>query len=626
MFNWIAVPIGFVLFSLTTTVSGQTDTSIVLSKIVLQAEPLKSKTVGAIKIEFSDNDRSNASSIAQLLETSSGIYVKNYGPGSISSLALRGSAGGHTSVIWNGLSISNPMLGILDFALLPTAAAGDINLQLGSGSSTWGSGAIGGVLSLNNVLEFDTGWGLELNSRAGSFSRFQNVLKTQWGSEKWSTTTTLLHLDSKNDFPLQMSSLSGSEKLEHGGVEQSALVHSTGYKIDEGHIVRFHTWLQASKRDIPPTSRQLESVSKQNDKALRLMADYQLPTQSGIFQFKMGHFRESLDYRDELAGINSESSFDISQGDASYSFKQLGLNWVASISGMFTSADIDSYNEAATEWRSSIFLSSDREFGSTLWQLSMRQPWIDGQSGPLIPQLGWAWNIDSHWEVQGRVSRNFRHPTLNDKYWSPGGNIELKQEMGWAQEITLGHSWNTELYKVISHLTGYNRTIEDWILWAPLEGNVFWSATNLGEVNSHGAEFRNQQSIEIKPITLKSSLGYNWTRSVNENEISRPKIKRGQTLFYVPEHSMHLGLSIDWQTWRMKYTHRYVSQVQGVNKSIDAFDLGNALVTYGFAADALKARVFLSIKNIWDRRYEIVEFRPMPGRNYEVGVSIKINQ
>ncbi len=38
--------------------------------------------------------------------------------------------------------------------------------------------------------------------------------------------------------------------------------------------------------------------------------------------------------------------------------------------------------------------------------------------------------------IKASFSRNSRIPTLNDMYWSPGGNPELRNENGYASEIT----------------------------------------------------------------------------------------------------------------------------------------------------------------------------------------------
>ena len=47
------------------------------------------------------------------------LYIKNYGPGQLATLSLRGTSAQHTAVLWNGLNIALPTLGQNDLALLP---------------------------------------------------------------------------------------------------------------------------------------------------------------------------------------------------------------------------------------------------------------------------------------------------------------------------------------------------------------------------------------------------------------------------------------------------------------------------------------------------------------------------
>ena len=61
------------------------------------------------------------------------LALKNYGPGQLATIALRGTSAQHTAVLWNGLNIMLPTLGQNDFALLPVGATTRVSLQPGPG-------------------------------------------------------------------------------------------------------------------------------------------------------------------------------------------------------------------------------------------------------------------------------------------------------------------------------------------------------------------------------------------------------------------------------------------------------------------------------------------------------------
>lgn len=57
-----------------------------------------------------------ALSMADILAFNSSVFVKNYGRATLSTVAFRGTSPSHTQVSWNGMKISNPMLGMTDFS------------------------------------------------------------------------------------------------------------------------------------------------------------------------------------------------------------------------------------------------------------------------------------------------------------------------------------------------------------------------------------------------------------------------------------------------------------------------------------------------------------------------------
>ena len=133
-----------------------------ISQIGKKIEPIDS----IIKQQFKFN------SVADLLNLNSSIFIKNYGPGGLSSSAFRGGNASQTAILWNGLNIQNAMLGQCDLTLMPNLLFENIQIEYGGSSSLWGSGAVGGSIHLNNNLEFNKGLQINTNIGSGSFIKF----------------------------------------------------------------------------------------------------------------------------------------------------------------------------------------------------------------------------------------------------------------------------------------------------------------------------------------------------------------------------------------------------------------------------------------------------------------------
>ena len=112
-----------------------------------------------------------ATHLGELLGTASGMFVKSYGPGLSVTTAMRGGNASQTAVLWNGLSIQNPMLAQSDLSNLPVLFFEQAEVEYGGSSAMWGSGAIGGSVRIGSLPPVNKGLRIKLMCSAGSFGR-----------------------------------------------------------------------------------------------------------------------------------------------------------------------------------------------------------------------------------------------------------------------------------------------------------------------------------------------------------------------------------------------------------------------------------------------------------------------
>ncbi|MDR0955265.1 MAG: Plug domain-containing protein, partial [Rikenellaceae bacterium] len=73
-------------------------------------------------------------SLADLLSQNSTLFIKSYGRGTLSTASFRGTAPSHTRVTWNGMTINSPMLGMVDFSMIPSYFIDEASLYHGASS------------------------------------------------------------------------------------------------------------------------------------------------------------------------------------------------------------------------------------------------------------------------------------------------------------------------------------------------------------------------------------------------------------------------------------------------------------------------------------------------------------
>ena len=104
-----------------------------------------------------------------------------------------------------------------------------------------------------------------------------------------------------------------------------------------------------------------------------------------------------------------------------------------------------------------------------LLSLNLRQPVVTGFTAPFLPYLGADYFLvkSSRTDVilRGNISKNYRVPTLNDRYWQDSGSTLLLPEVSYAAEV--GWQWRINQLKIDN--SWFVQTIDQWIQWIPQE-------------------------------------------------------------------------------------------------------------------------------------------------------------
>ncbi|GJM36226.1 MAG: TonB-dependent receptor [Saprospiraceae bacterium] len=562
---------------------------------------------------------------AELLSREGGVFIKSYGIGSSATSSIRGGSAGQTSVVWNGLPLQSPMLGQLDLSLLPVAFVDQLSVRYGGNGASWGSGAIGGVITIDNTAKYGIGHKVDLYSALGSFGRWDEQLKWQYGNTKFAGATRIFHQQATNDFAYRIRPDLPEKRQDNAAIRQSGVLQELYWKNRPNQELSLQLWGQLAAREIPPTSTQSRSEAFQKDEFVRSAVHWKRHGRNSIIQARTGLFLENMNYQDKQIGEDSKSHFWTLMGELDGQWqlkKQRKFQLV--INQIYTRAVTDGYQEPAAQYRISLFGAFQQNLGSWKAQLSARQELVGGKLVALMPHLGLEGKLGPWLTIKGKLARNYRLPSLNDLYWRPGGNRDLLAEHGWSKELGFSTHWKSESHQLTYGVTGFSRRIHNWILWSLKTGDAFWSASNIAEVWSRGIEQRLNYKMSYANGCWQLSAGYDFTLSTNEKAIQNPKIDAGAQLFYVPKHQAFASLIWYWKKWNLAYQHRYTGPVTALNDSLKGYQVGNWQMQYSHTYKRYSASIFLQIDNSWNANYRIVERRPMPGRSFEVGVRVGV--
>lgn len=617
----------FLLLCLPVLSRAQVDTTLILPLVEIATTPPRTQSIGGHTQSWTTAELQpqRHNNLADWLSRAGGLFIKSYGSGSIATTSIRGGSAAHTSVLWNGLPIQSPMLGQLDFSLFPLAFADRIQLFYGGNSAAWGSGAIGGLISLDNTAPADSCTHISLRSSLGSFGFFDQQAQLSFSKGQWASQTRLFYRRADNDFSYRLRPDLPEKTQTHATLEQKGLLQSLYWQPTLRQQLTLHLWLQGADREIPPTTVQNQSQATQADEFMRSLLHWKLVAGQTIWQARLGFIRESIDYQDDLILLRALTRFRTMYGEVEGQWAWAGgARLHFGLNHNFITASADAYATDPQQNRTAAFLSYRYRWKIWLVQVNLRQEMVDNRLLSPVPGLGLDIQVHPQILAQFKISRNYRLPTLNDLYWQPGGNPELLPESGWSQEAGL----QVQLPAGIGYqVTAFNRLINNWILWSKAPDQPFWSSNNIARVWSRGVEQRLQWHRTIKKWRLNLQAGYDYICSTNEIALDQPKLEKGSQLVYVPRHQAFASLSLHWGGLELQYRHTYTGRVSSLNSGeLAAYQLGDTGLYYQLPGKKWPVQSFFQVNNLWDTNYRVIERQAMPGRHFQVGLQLEFRK
>lgn len=603
----------------------QTDSILQLKEIEVTAQRIDLTSIGkhTEKLDSQTLFREQHGSVASLFSKNTPFFIRSYGNGTLATLGIRGGSAAHTQIIWNGIPIRNPMVGLVDLALIPVTFVDEASIHYGGHGAAFGSGAVGGLISISNTDI--TSASLRAHAGIGSWNSRFGSLHVNYGIKKLRLSSRLFAENADNDFKYRLAKGSAIKEQVHHKLINRGWLQEAYLPINEKHSVTARLWYQFADRQVPPTSTQTNSKAAQQDEALRCAFQWNHTMSQSQWQVKVGWLNERIDFQDSLILLYAHNRFTTWLAEGSIS-KALS-DEIFLMGGIYTEivkGRSGNYGEAHTRDQTAMYTSLRWHPGIFLVRLQAREEVTGGSWSPLLVDLAGELNFLKGVALKSSVSRNYRTPTLNDLYWRPGGNPALKPEDGWTYEAGVSYNASTTHIDFQSSFTAYTRTINDWIMWMPpvKDGNNFWAPLNIARVRSQGFESRAAISWENESLKASLNAGADLTWSTFQEPLDEFRIDIGDQLFYVPVENFFTGFDFHYRNVSFHYDHHYFGQSPGINEPVQAYSLGNAGFSFEFNSLPVHWTFYVEAENVWDTPYRIIERRPMPGRSFRGGLKI----
>lgn len=613
-------------------------------------------------------------SMADILSFNSSLFVKSSGRASLSTVAFRGTSPSHTQVTWNGLSVSNPMLGMTDFSTIPSYFVDNASLLHGTSSVNETGGGLGGLVRLSTNPDAPKGWHLQYVQGIGSFRTFDEFLHVSYASSRWTVSTRAVYMASPNDYKYinhdkkeniydDNHNIIGQyhpvERNRSGAYKDFQILQEVFYNTLKGHKLGLNAWYINSNRELPMLTTdygdERKFENRQREQTFRGIISWDYSRNLWKMEMKAGYVNTHLayDYKREITEDNwavmtrSRSRVNTFFGLGKWEYfpnRKWFFNFNVTLNQHFV----------RSEDRNIIFQNGDKGVigydkgrlevtgsASAKWQpndrigmsVVIREDIYGRRFAPLSP----AFFIDvlpipdRKLMFKASVSRNYRFPSLNDLYFLPGGNPDLKSESGFSYDAGLNyHTALPGVMAVDGSVTWFDSYIDDWIIWLPTTKG-FFSPRNVKKVHAYGIELKASMGCEFyKGWFLDINGSYSWTPSVNIGEKMSPADKSvGKQLPYVPRNSAAVTGRLSWKSWSFLYkwcwySERFTmsSNDYSISGRLPAYFMSNVSLEKNFSFRPLDIQLKLAVNNLFNEDYLSVLSRPMPGINFEFFISL----
>ena len=444
--------------------------------------------------------------VVDLLRTDPSLDVQaRAAEGVQADLSIRGTTFEQSLVLVNGLRVNDPETGHLNLDIpVPLDAITRIDVLHGSGSTFYGSDAIGGAVNLLTGPP-SAGFGLIARSGAGNYGSLENHLRAAYSAGPFA------------------EQLSGSRDTSDG------FIYDRNYS---SNALASESWLKS----VPGTTDILLASSDRPYGANLFYGDYpsweRTKAWLGSIQQQLGSRTAAsfgyLKHTDlfvlfvDQPAIYENNHITTSYEGALRRADSLGRNTTLAY-GLEGDGDTIHSNSLgqqrarhARNQGAGYANLSLRSLGRFSLSLGAREEVLSGQGSVFSPSAAAAFTLTKTLRLRASAGHGFRQPTYVDLYYSDPatiGNPNLKPESSWSFEG--GADWTPASGRLTLTAVGFrlNQTNAiDYSKLLPLTSGEKWQAVNVPTLDISGAE----TSLRIR-LTSTQQLQLSYTANHSGN-------------------------------------------------------------------------------------------------------------
>ncbi len=568
--------------------------------------------------------------VVELLAQTPGVsFTRNGGPGTSTTLRIRGAEGHHTVVLIDGVKLNDPSStqGGFNFGNLLVGDTARIEVLRGAQSTLWGSQAIGGVVNIVTVEPTEALQG-SLNAEAGArgTTYFRGGIGGANERLSWRLAASRYDTDGYSSF---------AAGKEDDGYSNTGLSGRLNVKVTDAVSLDLRSVWSSGHHDFDAWNGDSRDYGKTQE--LVAYAGLNFDLLNGRFRNRIGYAHTDTDRRN----FNPDNTVQTLTFDAEGQNRRWEYQGAFAVTEALNATFGIEHEKSEMKTRSPGDWNPNPAFGRGEAELNSayaQVQWtvLDGltltgglryddhaQYGDnLLGQVAAAWALnDGDTIVRASWGQGFRAPGLYELY-SEYGNADLQPEEVDSWEIGV----EQRLFdRAVVSATYFQRESDNEIDYAnclpgdshPICGQPFGGYyQNIQKAEAKGVELIGRVDVTER---LNLSANYTWAQAKNAAGANDGKLLRRR-----PEHMANFAADYEWALGlKTGLSVRYVGESfddLANTVKVDAYTLVDIRASYPID-DHLE--VYGRIENAFDEEYQTVMGYGTAGRGVFGGVRVR---
>ena len=481
------------------------DTLYVLEEIKIEADRAGSQSAsGSFLADVNRLVALGTQDAVRLMDHIPGLDIRQAGSSGAALASFRGLGAASTSIMLDGIRLMDPATGSFDLSLIPASLVRNLKAQSGTAAGF----TPGGVLSFETPDVMSPGLTLEM----GAFGRKSVQAQAGMARERTSVVGALTASDYEGDFPYAHPARLGHPVVRRQGADrQNASFFLSARRP-------FRIFGEESRGGAgPETEFRVTALGSRVSRAIPALSNADGPgadQEDALFLtgLNLNTFLSGMPIHATLSSLRSEFRYvPVSRESTLVRTSEVVLKartgrvvsprWLMTWQPEVRHGRVNTGREwreieagtriSADHVRTSLLAGAFLEYrfrSSGEHQAASEDP-APRNGHAMAPGVWMAYRIVKDLDARLAMARVVRLPTLNERFWEPGGNAWLLPERGMQMEGALEyHNIESGLQ---TRVVVFASRLSDRIVWRPtLAGNArhIWIPQNVAHVRGKGIE------------------------------------------------------------------------------------------------------------------------------------------